>query len=167
LLQPEDDTLLLRRRCDDDDDDDLALCEPLKEEANLANISALACPEGLCERCLNCLMVSLLRRNSRRVAAPEERASAGLQIEEAAIELLKSIARVAAGKAIASRRTIEALVEEGIRVVREEGEVEEWIAVVVEVLKLNRMIVVSAERRELAVGEVGLIAAEVDGEESD
>jgi hypothetical protein len=112
-------------------------------------------------------MVNLLRRNSRCVAAPEERASTGLQIEEAAIERLKSIARVAAGKAIASCRTIEALVEEGILVLREEGKVEERIAVVVKVLKLNRMIVLSAERKLAVVGFDVVVAVEVDWEESD
>jgi hypothetical protein len=109
-------------------------------------------------------MVNLLRRNSRGVAALEERASAGLQIEEAAIERLKSIARFAAGKAIASCRTIEALIEEGIRVIREEGEVKERIAVIVKILKLNRMITLSTERKLVVVL---VIAAEADGEESD
>jgi len=83
----------------------------------------------------------LLRRNSRGVAAPEERASAGLQIEEVvSIKRLKSIARIAAGKAIAIRRAIEALVEEGIRggegdfLLWVKGKVDEGVVIVVKVV---------------------------------
>lgn len=126
LLQIEDDILLLRRRCNDDN----VLCEFRSEAANLVVNSTLVVPGEPCECCLRCSMDSLLRRNSRGVAAPEERASAGLQIEEIAIKRLKSIARVAAGKAIAICQAIEALVEEGIRVFRVEGEVKEMIAIV-------------------------------------
>jgi len=118
-------------------------------------------------------MVSALRRKARCVADCKSRACAGLQIEEAAIKLLQSIAWVVAAGLSAMRcRAIEALVEEGIRAsellraVREEGEVEEGVdaTFIMRIRKLYRMMKLSAERK---FARVGVAVEEMEGMEAD
>jgi len=117
-------------------------------------------------------MDNLVDRNSLRVAALIERGLRRLLIVEAVdIEAeLRSIARFTSRNAIAIRRAIVALIEEGIRVmleyrlIREELEVaKRLVAVIQKTVKLNRSIELSPERK-LAVVDV---AAEVVWGETD
>ena len=138
----------------------------------MADMSALDASGVSCECCLLCLMDNLVDRNSLRVAALIERGLRRLLIVEAVdIEAeLRSIARFTSRNAIAIRRAIVALIEEGIRVmleyrlIREELEVaKRLVAVIQKTVKLNRSIELSPERK-LAVVDV---AAEVVWGETD
>lgn len=151
---------------------DCADFEVLNEAATLADMSALDASGVSCKCCLLCLMDNLVDRNSLRVAALIERGLRRLLIVEAVdIEAeLRSIARFTSRNAIAIRRAIVALIEEGIRVmleyrlIREELEVaKRLVAVIQKTVKLNRSIELSPERK-LAVVDV---AAEVVWREAD